>query len=380
MKYLPLVWAGLWRKPTRTIFTFLSIVVAFVLFGVLQGIDSSIAYLMEKQREDRLLTYVPFGFGTPLPVSYMEQIKTLPGVTLVAAQGGIGGFWQDPKNNVFVAMTDETMMRAYPELEIDKDQLAAWRQSRTAMLVSVPLATRYGWKIGDKIPIQTSNFIQADGSKVWTFDVVGLFADRDNPEREFGIGNYAYFDEGRVTNKGTAQIFVVRIADPRKAGAIGEAIDDMFATSGAPTHTTSERALAQANQNSIVNVGFFIKTIVAAVFFTLLVLTANTMMQSVRERVPELAVLKTLGFTDGGVLKLVLAESAAICAAGAVVGLIVAKFAAPLARDIVGSAATMPLVVFPMGIVAALLVALVSAWVPAWRAKRLVIVDALAGR
>jgi putative ABC transport system permease protein len=277
-------------------------------------------------------------------------------------------------------MSDDRIFTAYPEFTITQAQRESLAQTRDGLVVTRTLANRYGWKAGDMIPMIAGNVPRADGSKLWTFDILAIIDNVDFPDAQFGIGNYTYLDEGRASDKGTVNGFVLRIRDAAQATEISEAIDALFANSAAQTRTRSERAGAEAYQNSGFNIGFFIKAVVGSAFFTLLVLTANTMAQSFRERIPEFAVLKTLGFSDDAVLALVLAEAVSICVVAALVGLAVAEMLIPLAKPIVGGLAHMPPVVILSGIAASLLVALVSGGLPAWRARRLVVVDALAER
>ena len=380
MKYLPLVWAGLWRKPARTIFTLLSVMVAFILFGILSGIDAGFATLLERSRMDRLFTDPRF--GAPLPISYAEQIARIPGVTVVAPRWALGGYYQEQTNGMGVLGTDERFFAARPELSVTKEQLETLRRTRTGAIVGVATANKYGWKIGDRIPLQSS-MPKQDGSRVWTFDIIALMDDEDNPGQEARtIVNYTYLDEERVALKGTADRFILRIDDPARATQISRAIDNLFTNSAAPTRTISERSSRESGVNWIGDINFFTDAVLGAVAFMLLFLTGNTMMQSVRERTPEFAVMKTLGFSDSRVLMLVFAESVLLCSFAALAGLAIAKLVIPLVRDDIPGAGIvqMPWIALLTGLAFALLVAFVSGLLPALRAKRLNIVDALAGR
>ena len=379
MKYLPLVWAGLWRKPARTVFTLLSIVVAFILFGILAGVDAGLARALELARLDRL--FADARFGAPLPISYAEQIMKVPGVTVVAPRWFMSAYYQDPKNQTGVLAVDERFFAVRPEIAISKEQLDALRRTRTGAVVGVALADKHGWKLGDKIPLESST-LRDDGTRVWTFDVVALVDNVDQQGAFWFIANYEYVDEQRLGNKGLINRFILRIDDPGRASQIARAIDDLFANSSSPTRTVSERSSAESSINWIGDINFFTKAVLGAVAFMLLFLTGNTMMQSVRERTPEFAVLKTLGFSDWRILVLVFAESVALCAAAALAGLAIAKLVIPLVRDDIPGASfvQMPWVAIVTGLAFALLVAFVSGLLPAMRAKRLSIIDALAGR
>ena len=378
MKYLPLLWAGLWRKPTRTMLTLLSIAVAFVLFGVLSGIDAGFAHALAASRLDRLFT--DSRFGAPMQISYAEQIARVPGVALVAPRRGLGGYYQNPQNQMGVICVDERFFSLRPEITTTKEQLAALRKTRTGALIDVYLKNKYGWKVGDKIPLQTTT-PQVGGNQTWTFDVVGIVDDANYPgQAGWFLANYEYLDEASAGGKGTIDRFLVRIKDPDRAAQIGRQIDKLFVNSAAPTRTSSEKSRSQAGLQFIGDVQFFTHAIVGAVFFMLLFVTGNTMLQSVRERVPEIGVLKTLGFTGNAVLCLVMAEAVLLCLVAAALGLVLAKAAIPIARPIIedyvlilqtGWADT------SRGFGLALIVAVVSSLYPAWRVRRLSIVDAL---
>lgn len=378
MKYLPLIWAGLWRKRMRTVLTLLSIMVAFLLFGILHGVDAGLAHMMEHQRLDRL--YTDSRHGTPLPISYLSQIETVPGVTVVAPQELVQAYWQDAKNGVLVVGSDKRWFDVLPETNVTPGQIAAFTALRTGAIVSVACAQQYGWKIGDKVPL-TTNLAHPDGSKTWTFDIVGIVTMEGHEDDGFTfmVANYDYIDQGRAQHKGTVSNYFLQIDNPAHGNRIGSAVDTMFANSSDPTMTYSQRLSAQSDMNQSFNVAFFTKSVIGAAFFTLLILTANTMMQSVKERVPEFAVLKTLGFPDSVLMVIVLAESLLLTGIGALLGLTLAKFLMPLARDSIGVAHIQP-IVFLEGALAAAGVAVIAGWVPGWRARRLNIVDALAGR
>jgi putative ABC transport system permease protein len=381
MKYLPLVLAGLWRKPMRTIFTFLSIVVAFILFGILSAIDGGLAHQLEAARLDRLL--VDTRFGTNLPLAYLDQIARIPGVTVVAPRQILVGYYRDPKAPFGIVMTDRRFFSVRPELNATKEQIDTLLRTRTGALITVFSAKRFGWKVGDKVPV-ISNTVMKDGGHTWTFDIVGIIDDVDRPGKgRYFIGNYDYMDQERVTKKGTVDRIIVRIKDPARATQISRAIDRLFANSAAPTRTGSEKSERQSDIRSIGDIGFFTRAVVAAVLFMLLFLTGNTMMQSVRERGAEFAVLKTLGYSDNGVLALVLAESVILCILAAIAGLVIARVGIPRIGDIspdLGQLLLMPWSALLTGLGFALLVSIVSGAIPALRAKRLSIIESLARR
>jgi putative ABC transport system permease protein len=381
LKYLPLVWNGLWRRPARTIFTLLSIAVAYVLFGILSGIDAGFAHTLEVSRMDRLFT--DSRFGPPLPLSYADQISSVPGVIVVAPRSGLFGYFQDPKNFVYVLCADRRFFSLRPEITISAQQLETLLQTRTGAAVSAEQARKYGWKIGDKVPIQTQT-AQADGNQVWTFDIVAIVDDLNRPGGGgWFIANYSYLDEGRVTEKGTITRFLVRIRDPERGGQIGRQIDKLFANSTVATRTSSERSGAQSYMQYFGDVNFLTTAVLGAVFFMLLFISGNTMLQSIRERIPEFAVLKALGFSDNRVMSLVVAESVLLCLLAAAAGLLVSKLVIPIARGPLSDfflLLQMPWTAMLRGFVLALIVALLSCLLPALRVRQLNVVEGLVKR
>ena len=378
VKYLPLLWAGLWRKPTRTTLTLLSIAVAFVLYGILSGIDAGFAHTLAASRLDRLFT--DSRFGAPMQISYAEQIARVPGVEVVAPRRGLTGFYQDPKNLMQVICMDERFFSLRPEITATKAQIAAMRKIRTGALIDIYMKNKYGWKVGDRIPLQTDT-VRIDGSKTWMFDVVGIVDDANYPgQAGWFLGNYEYLDEASAGGKGTIDRFLVRIRDPDRAAQVGRQIDRLFINSAGPTRTTSEKSRSQSGLQFIGDVKLFTHAVVGAVFFMLLFVTGNTMLQSVRERVPEIAVLKTLGFSDRAVLYLVIAEAVLLCLIACAVGLLLAKLAIPLTQHAVEDFVLLLQTSWAdmlRGLGLALIVALISSLYPAWQVRRLSIVDAL---
>lgn len=381
MKYFRLIWAGLWRKRARTAFTLLSIVVAFVLFGVLQGVNSVFNRLVDAGRLDILLTASPSRLSIPLAA--LSQIQQIPGVTAVTFRSGFIGYYQSVGNFVPVAAVDprNALLTMPPDSEVQDAELADFKRTRTGVLVSARLAERMHWKIGDHVPVQGINFPRKDGSTVWTFDIVGIYKNKSNPGQLGLVMNYEYFDAERASDNGTVQLYIEEIAKRSQAAAIASAIDGRFANSGNPTHTNTERGYAQAQLAEIGDLEFFVDGIVGAAFATLLLLTGSNMMQSFRERIPEFAVMKTIGFSDATIAALVLCEAVLLCAGAAAMGLVLASVLLPEMGTATGGnippiSLSWPVALY--GISAAGAIALVSTLPAAWRAKRLAIVDALA--
>ena len=384
MKYFMLIWAGLWRKKTRTILTMLSIVVAFLLFGLLQGINQGIKQGLGDTSNNRLWTTPKVSAFSSIPASLMDRILTVKGVRTVAHLSFFGGYFQDAKNVIGAFATNaDKLAIVYPELNFTPAQIEAMRMSRTGVLIGRPLAVKYGWKVGDKIPLSTTIWTNNDGSNNWAFDIVGIY-DANAQFAKSPLGNafwinYDYWDEARKFDNHRVHQFIVQIDDPTKGNAISAAIDKLSENSSDETRTQTENAALQSQLKQLADINFIANSIVGAVMFTLLFLTANTMMQSVRERIPELAVLKTLGFTGGRVSVLVLIESMMLCLFAAIVGLVLSAGAMKAVGAVLGPTKLPPVVVLA-GLAIAVILALISGLPPALRAQRLNIVDALAGR
>ena len=386
MRYLPLLWAGLFRKKTRTVLTLLSVFVAFVLFGLLQAVTTAFQSGADSADAKRLLTTARYSIIELLPISHLRQIEQVPGVVRVAHAEWFGAKYQNESNAFPVFAVDpERYLAMYPEFRIAADQREAFSRTRTGAVAGVRLVKRYGWKVGQKLPISSEIHSRADGTLNWEFDLVGVL-DAEDPatlaNTDVVLVNVAHFDEARLLGRGKTGWYIVRIDDSTRARAISAAIDGRFRNSPDETKTQPEKEFAVGFAKQIGDLGALVTRILAAVFFTILIMTGNTMAQSVRERIPELAIMKTLGFSDGKVTALVLAEALLLLALAGGLGMLVASAVLPGLNRAIGSRFP-PLYVTAetwltgIGIVAAL--ALAIGLPPALRAKRLRIVDALAG-
>lgn len=381
MKTFPLIWASLWRKKTRTILTLLSIVVAFLLFGLLQGVNSAFSRGVEQANVDRLVVINRVALTESLPYAYLSQIDAVQGVRAAAYATWFGGYYQEPKNFIFAAPVDiDRYMAVVPELKISAETVDAYKRNRTGAIVGEAAMAKHGWKVGDRIPLNTQIWVKTDGSMTYEFDIVGSYSSPEDKSQEDGLlFHQEYFDESRSFGKGGIGWYLVRVADPTQSAQVAQRIDALFANSSNETKTQSEKEFSQSFIKQFADINFIVTLIIGAVFFTLLLLTGNTMMQAIRERIPELAVLKTLGFTDTQVLGLVFAESLLMCVLAAVLGLGLATLMFPAMKDVIGVASLQPQVV-ALGLGCAVLLAVLIAAIPGWRALRLNIVDALAGR
>src|SRR5690606_33374198 len=385
MKYLSLVWAQLFRSRTRTLLTLLSVVTAFLLFGLLDPVRVAFQSGGSVDGANRLVVASRLSITQTLPVRLEQQLRTVDGVQDVAYAMWFGGIYQDPKNFFPSFSVSPNYFDVYPDLELAPDQLRAFQDTRTGVVVGQTLANKHGWKIGDTIPLQATIFPR-QGSNDWQFQLVGIFRSKDrtvaSSEENQLMMNWTYFDEANDYSKGQVSGYSVTIANPAQASRVARAIDALAANSDRETKTQTESEFQQGFLKQFADVGMIVTSIMGAVFFTLLLLTGNTMAQAVRERVPELAVLKTLGFRDGLVLGLVLLESILLVGLGGLVGLGLARVLLPmLASQAQGLLPpTVPAQTWLTGLGLIVAIGLVVGVLPALRAKRLKIVDALAGR
>ena len=381
MKLLPLVWKNLGRRKVRTTFTLLSIVVAFVLFGYLSAITTAFGMGVELTGNDRLVLIHKVSLIQLLPESYQARLEAIPGVVDVCHQTWFGGIYQDPKN-FFMQMPvePERFLRLFPEFKLPEDQMKAWLADRQGAVAGRYTAERYGWKIGDRIPIQGTIWRQKDGSAGWEFNLVGIYdGERTGTDTTQFWFRYDFFNEARQFGEGLVGWYTIKINDPARAVEIAERIDGTFANSPYETKTTTEKAFAQAFAKQVGDIGAIMRGILGAVFFTILLVAGNTMAQSVRERTSELAVLKTLGFSNGMVLTLVLLESVFMAALGGLLGLGLAWLLI-LRGDPTGGALPafyLPLSSLALGVLFVFGLGLVAGVFPAIQAMRLRIVDAL---
>lgn len=381
MKYLPLIWAGIWRKPGRTMLVLLQVALAFALFGVLQGMKTGVDQAVANARADVLFVGAAAFGGTPLPGAYSERLKSIPGVKNVTFADGILGTYQRPTEVVYVLALEQNnvWLTLAPEIfSVSPKDLEALHKTRNGTLISADIGKKYGWHIGDRIPL-TSTVLQSNGSGTWTFEIVGTFTAHEIGQGGYIVANYDYLDEARALNKGTVRNFYALISDPKRAAALSETIDAAFANSSNETRTASFKENAQLQMRAIGDLNFAIRSIISAVLVALLFSTSTMMMQAIRERTPELAVLKTLGFTDRAVFTMVVTEALVICLAAALLGLGLATGVFPYASKFVAGL-SMPKIVIATGMLGAVFVALISVAVPAARAAKLRVIDALAGR
>jgi putative ABC transport system permease protein len=386
MKYIPLLWATLWRRKARTIFTLLALTAAFMLLGLLQAAQSLFSGGSLNLNAPILIVQSRVSFTSPLPMRLLPQLEAMPEVAAVSHSQFFGGVYKDPKNFFpQFAVDPQRWHDVFKECKLSEQEYRAWTSSRTAAIAGRQVAERYGWKIGDRIPLTSQIWQLKDGSRAWTFDLAGIFDDvtADSCARKGNMYiRYDYFDEGRLNGQGGAGIYVLRIRNPDQAEAVERKVDAMFENSPDETKTQTEKDFSLNFLRQVGNLGLILNLIVGAVFFSILLISGNTMSQAVRERIPELAVLKTIGFSDGAVLGLVLAESYLMCLIGAIAGML-------LALVLMAVLARLPISMPPLkadaqvwwfAAAAVGVLGLLVGIIPAWRARTLSIIEALAVR
>jgi putative ABC transport system permease protein len=382
MKFFPLIWSNLMRKKLRTLLTILSILVAFVLFGFLSAINQAMTGGVQLAGMDRLMVRHKVSLILSLPESYKQRMERIPGVALATHQTWFGGNYQDSRDFFMQCpVVPEEFLSIHPEFLLPADQKTAWLQTRTGAIVGRKTAEKYHWKIGDKVPIQSPIWAKSDGDHTWDFDIVGIFDGKEkNTDVEAMYFRYDYFDEARPeSTKGQVGWYTVRIKDPSKAPEIAKLIDQEFENSSAETKAEPEAAMAQGWAKQIGNITLIITSILAAVFFTVLLVTGNTMAQAVRERTGELGVLKAIGFTNTQVMALVLIESCLVAVVGGLVGLGLAKLLTSGGDPTGGMLPLfyMPTQSFIIGAGLSLALGVITGIWPALEAMRLRVADAL---
>ncbi len=381
MKYFYLIFSSLKRKKLRTGLTILSIMVAFILFGYLTAIRQAFDAGVEVAGADRLVVRHKVSIIQLLPQSYETKIERITGVDNATHSTWFGGIYQEPKNFFAqIPIVPEELFDMFPEYVISDEHKAAWLKTRSGAVAGRGLVERFGWKLGDRIPINATIWGKKDGGRTWEFDLVGIYEGREKgTDTSQFFFRYDFFDETRANGTGLVGWYTVRVSDPDKAAGVAAAIDAEFANSAQETKAEPEGAFVQGFANQIGNIGFIIMSIMSAVFFTILLVAGNTMAYTVRERTNELAVLKAIGFTDGGVLGLVLGESFVLTFVGGAIGLGLAWLLVSMGDPTDGS---FPVFYLPtsqlfVGFGLIVVMAFVAGIIPALQAQKLQIADAL---
>ena len=382
MKYLALILSNLKRHKLRTVLTMLSILVAFLLFAYLAAIRTAFTAGIDVADLDRLIVRHKVSLVQLLPAAYEARIEQIEGVDEALAQTWFGGYYQEQRNQFAqMPVKPDEFVEMYPEYVLSDEARDTWLKTRTGAIAGRQIVERYGWEVGDKVPITATIWTKADGSTLWEFDLVGIYdaGEKGTDTTQFFF-HLDYFEESKPDwGKGLVGWYTVRIDDTDRTAEISAAIDEEFANSQAETKAEPEGAFLQGFANQIGDIGFIMTSIVAMVFFTILLVAGNTMAYAVRERTNELAVLKALGFTDLGVLGLVLGESLLLTAIGGGLGLLLGWLMVKGGDPTNGF---LPIFFIPnkdmvIGIVLLGVTAFVAGILPALQAQRLRIADAL---
>jgi putative ABC transport system permease protein len=384
MKFLHIVWRNLMRRKIRTFITLMTIMVAFVLFGVLMAIRAAFSMGVDVAGADRLMMIHKVSIIQLLPKSYGDRIRATEGVTEVSHANWFGAYYQEPKNFVQnMAVDPESWLRMYPEFEVPEDQKKAWFADRTGAVVGADLAKKWNWKVGDRVPLISPIYRKPDGSP-WDFTIDGIYdSSKQGVDKTQFFFHWEYLNQ-TFRNSGflNSQVgwYVFRVADPSTSDQLAKRVDAMFANSSAETKTATEKAFVSDFAKQVGDIGSIMMAIAGIVMFFILFVAGNAMAQSVRERINELGVLKTLGFGDGRILSLVLLESCTIAILGGGLGLLIAWTFITIVGDPTGG--LLPIFHFPprdliLGWALVLVLGVGTGLVPALQASRLKIVDAL---
>ena len=388
MKYMHLVWAALFRRKARTFLTLASIMAAFLLFGLLDGIRTAFVQIGQTaQGAQRLQTSSRLSFMDTLPLALRSRIALVDGVADVSWANWFLATYQNQRNQIFAFAVGDNYLDLYPEYQASREAREGFSRTRTGILVGQDTARRFDWEVGDRIPLLSSIYPNSDGSMDWEFDVVGILGEADGADYPLAnvviLMRYDYFEESTPYVNGDVGWYISRVADVHQSDRIARDIDALSANSRHETRTMSEQAAMASQVRQMADVGLIVGSIMGAVFFTLLLLTGNTMAQAVRERTSEIGVLKTLGFTSSSVLLMVLAESVLLVVMGGVAGLGLAAVAGPAVGRASGGMISLPPVGLDswlLGLALMVAIGVIIGLLPAWRGMRLSIVDALAGR
>jgi putative ABC transport system permease protein len=383
MSWLSFVWSNLTRRKLRLIFTLLSIILAFLMYGMLDALRTSLSQAVNLTGADRIITISKVSIIDSFPVSHYQKVLAVQGVSSVVHLNWFGGVYKDGKAQipVFPLNVDE-FFKVYPEVKITPEELAAWNSDRQGMVIGQVLADTYGWKKGDRVPIKSSIFRKADNSDTWEFNIVAIYKVENSAgwDNQSAMFHYAYYNESLLFARDQIGWMTVKVSDPAQSEVVAKRIDELFANSSDETKTATEKAFTKQFLEQIGSIGKILVSVVFAVFFTMLLVTANTMAQSVRERTNEIGVLKTLGFSSGSVLRLVIGEALFLTVLGGLIGFGLAYLA-------VGGMQPMMKKYFPIfeiadstiitAVVLMVVLGVVTGLWPAMTAMRLKITDAL---
>jgi len=381
-RWLPLVWANLGRRKLRLTFTFISILLAFLMFGLLDALRTSLSEAVNLAGADRLLLQNKINLTVPNPLAYYEKVRAVEGVRAATVMSWFGGMYKDPSGQIQMqSVYPEQFLEVYPDFILTPAEKTAFKQDRRALVVGKLLADKYGWKVGQTIPLRSMIWRKADGSDTWQFNIVGIYDVKGSGiNKGSAFFNYDYFNESLQFGKDNAGMIAIRVSNPAESDKVAKRIDALFANSPSETKTATERAFLKRFLDQMGNIGLILVSVTTAVFFTMLLVTANSIAESVRERTNEIGVLKTLGFGSREILALVLMESLSLTLIGGLAGLGLAWLGSIILGDLVKDyfpSFGLRDATFLMGIGLMLAFGLITGLWPALTAMRLKIVDAL---
>lgn len=375
--------ANLFRHPIRTLLTFLSLMIAFVLFMLLNAITNAFSSGPSDGSINRLVVDAKYSMTDNLPITYLRQIRAIDGVHIASPVSWFGGYYREPKQAFTTLAIDPTAyFEIFNDYTIAPDVLERLSATRAGAVVSVPLAQKYGWRPGDRVTLRGDIWPLEDGTWDWEFDFVGTFAGENAQLSDsLFLIRHDYFDDAVASwAKNQIGFIILEVTTGHAPEDVARTIDELYQNSSDPTRTASEDQYARQFVSQLGDIGLMSTAILGAVFFTILLLTGNTASQTFRERIPELAALKTLGFTDASVAFLILTEAVVLCVAGGVCGIAAAFTIEPMLNESIGEVLgglTMDPLSAVLGITLSVAIGLVIGIQPAWSANRLSIVDAL---
>lgn len=376
-----LIVKNLTRNKLRLFLTLFATFIAFTVYGTLTSFQQALDSGVELSADDRLVVVNKINFTQPLPISYVEKVRPIPNIVDITHLNWFGGYYQDPRQQVVMFAVDpESLLRVYDEIILPDDQRAAWLGNRQGLIAGEAIARTLGWKVGDRIPVNSNIFSQRDGSTAWDFDVAGIYTGAD-PQTDTNsvYFHYKYFNETQSFGGDFIGFMGVRTTDPQQNEQVIKAIDDLFVNTPFETETVPEKAFNKAFIEQIGNLSLILTSVVFAAFFIILVIVGNSMVLSIRERTKEIGVLKTLGFTSPRVFRMVLIESILLALVGGGLGLFAAAGLISLFNQ---APIQLPVLVLDARIIGGavlimLLLGLVTGIVPAINALRLNIISAL---
>jgi putative ABC transport system permease protein len=382
MKFIPLIWRNLLRRKIRTLMTIGSIFIAFLLFGILMAVRAAFSMGVDIAGADRLVSIHKVSLIQLIPRSYLERIRAVEGVSAVTHANWFGAYYQEPSNFIAnFAVEPEPYLQMYPEFVVPEEQKKAWFANRTGAVVGISTAKKFGWKVGDRVPLISPIYRKPDGAP-WDFTIEGIY---DSPvkgtDKTMFIFHYDYINETFRDTQVANQVgwYIIRVADPSTSDQLAKRIDAMFANSPTETKTATEKAFVSDFAKQVGDIGAIMIAIASLVMFFILFVAGNAMAQSIRERTSELAVLKTVGFSDGRILTLVLVESCVVALIGGGLGLLVAWGIIAQGDPTNGM---LPSFYFPvrdlvLGVALVAVLGIGTGLLPALQAQRLKIVNAL---